>query len=303
MKEFWNKLKQKIYSCPCFQAGGCLCPNVEPSDLDRVKVPFFKICFGPFSLLLDNGKSFFLLALPYAAIIGLLALSFGFGYMCLYSKTVDVNAYCTNSGLVYLLYSLVKLFLVIMFAIKWVQSGVLRMPLTLKDFVGIDCRVFKMFGALLFIILLNVLPLVSSLILYARVPNPDWRIEVLFFAIVSIGFIIPFFAIRFYSALAFISCGCKIPSLKVMWFKNSGNTMNLLASLFIIFILAVFVLGNLYNNFKIVAASSSFYINFVSEFIYNVIFLIVVALFFNHCFIQKEILYSVDKKEKKSDEK
>lgn len=301
MKEFWNNLKQKIYGCSCFQKGGCLCLDTNSEDITRTRVPFFKICFGPFSLLLDNGKNFFLLAIPYAAVMTILAMLLGFGYMCLYSKTVEVNAYCSESGLLYLLYSLIKLSLVIMFALKWVQSGLLRIPLTLKNFIKFDCRFIHLLGALLIVILLNVFPLISSLILYARVPNPDWRIEIVFFAIVSIGFVIPFLAIRFYSALAFISCGCKVPSLKIMWLKNTGNTMNLLASLFIIFVLAMFILGNLHNNFGNVAAVSNFYINFMSEFIYNIIFMIVVALFFNHCFIQKQILYSEEEKEKSNE--
>lgn len=288
-------LREKFSSCPCFQKGGCLCPEVDETAVKRVRVPFFKICFRPFSLLLDNGRAFFLTALPYAALITLFALLCGFGYMCIYSS----GGYCSDSAVMYVVYSLLKLFLVTLFALKWYQAGLQGEPLTLRKLFSVDRRCFKLLGLFLLMVFINFLPMISTMILYVRVPNPDWRIEILFFALVSVGYVIPFLAVRFYAVIAFVLCGCKVPPLKEIWLKNSGNLMNLLAGLFLIFILLFFIFGSLYRNFQPVALSSGLYLNVVSEFIYNLVFLLGMALFVGHCLVERQILYPEDDAEEK----
>jgi hypothetical protein len=133
--------------------------------------------------------------------------------------------------------------------------------------------------------------MVSGWILYLRVPNPDWRVEILFFAVVSIGFIIPFILLRFYSLIPFVIYGRRLPPLKEVWYKTSGNMFTVLLSLFVIFILTVVFLGNLYSNFQKVAANSGLYINFSSEFIYSLLVLIILALVINNFCIQQRILF------------
>ncbi len=255
-------LREKFSSCPCFQKGGCLCPEVDETAVKRVRVPFFKICFRPFSLLLDNGRAFFLTALPYAALITLFALLCGFGYMCIYSS----GGYCSDSAIMYVFYSLLKLFLVTLFALKWYQAGPQGAVLTLRELFSVDRRCFKLLGLFLLVVFINFLPMISTMILYVRVPNPDWRVEILFFALVSVGYVI---------------------------------LMNLLAGLFLIFILLFFIFGSLYRNFQPAALSAGLYLNIVSEFVYNLVFLLGMALFVGHCLVEKQILYPEDDAEEK----
>lgn len=287
-----SKIREYFSECPCFKEGGCFCPEIDPNKIKPVKLPVVKMMFAPFSLLLDNGKNFFLLALPFALLISVLAMASGFGYMCIYAKVVPITAYCNDSGINYVLYFLLKVFLWALFAIKWCESSILKQPLTVQSVLKIDRRSFKLAGVLLLIIALNFLPMISGWILYLRVPNPDWRIEILFFAVVSIGFLVPFVVMRFYSIVAFVIYGKKVPPLKEIWYKTSGDLLVILISLFFIFILAVFVLGNLYSNFQTVAAESSFYVNFSSEFIYNLIVLLIFTVIINNFCLQQQLLFA-----------
>lgn len=293
-------LREKFSSYPCFQKGGCLYSEIDENAVKRIKIPFFKICFAPFSAWIDNIKPFFLTAALYAAVISLIAYFSGFGYMCIYSSGFETNSICSNSGIIYIIYSLLKFLLVTLFSVKWYMFCYQKAELNFKNFIYTNKIYLKTLGIFAILLLINFLPLISTIILYIRVPNPDWRVEILFFAIVSIGYVIPFLFVRFYSIIAFVLNGEKIPPLKEMWLKNSGNLMNLLAGLFLIFILIFIILGSLYRNFQPVADSAGIYINLVSEFIYNMVFLFGIALFVNHCEIEKQILYSAHSTEKEN---
>lgn len=54
-------------------------------------------------------------------------------------------------------------------------------------------------GLLAGFFLLNLAPVLSFYLLLIREPNPDAAIEVAYFACVSVGFLVPFAVMRFYS--------------------------------------------------------------------------------------------------------
>lgn len=299
MKEFLAKIQKKIQAFDEAHANKL----AVPEKTCRVKIPFFKIVFAPYNLLLDNGKSFFSLALPYALLITLVAFACGFSYVCLYANAIKVDAFCSTSTPLYLLYTILKLFFVAAFAINWCQTALKKEPFSWRLFISVDWRVLKLAGVFLLIVALNFMPLVSGYILYIRVPNPDWRIETLFFAVVALGFVVPFVVLRFYSLVAFIIYGQKIPSLKQMWCKTMGNGFSILTSLFVIFILTMFILGSFYRNFQGVVAEGSFYIGFMSEFLYDILYLLFAALLVNHCCLQQQILYADEQGEASNDQK
>lgn len=292
LEKLLAKLREHFSECPCFKEGGCLCAEVDSDKIKPVKLPLGKTVFSPFSLLFDNGKNFFLLALPFALAISLIAMASGFGYMCIYSQIVSVSAYCSSSALVYLLYELVKVFLWAAFAVKWCEIIFQGQSFEWRSLLKADRRMIKVALALLLIIFLNFLPMVSGWVLYLREPNPDWHVEMAFFSVVSVGFVVPFVVLRFYSALPFIIFGQKVPPLKEIWYKTAGDTLVILLSLFLVFIVAVFIFGNLYQNFQSVAVGSSFYVNFASEFIYNVITLMIFAVVINNFCLQRQILFA-----------
>lgn len=289
MQELLAKISKKIQNCSCFHKGGIFGP--ESPDCSKVKIPFFRMVFGPFSLLLDNPRAFFTIGSAYAFVISLIAFGTGFGYLCLYSSSGEVAGYCSNSGPIYLLYFLLKLLIIAAFAVKWCEYALHKKILSWKQLFSPSWRILKLSLLLLLLLLLNCTPFLSSYILYIREPNPDWRVEIAFFAVVSIGFLVPFVVLRFYSLVAFVIYGQPLPNLKEMWHKNSGNNLNLLGGLFVILIFAAIIFSSLYRNFGIVAHDDSYYIAFVSEFIYNLTYLFFATLLINHCCVQQLFLY------------
>lgn len=290
MQEKIKGILKKIQNCSCFQKGGILGP--ESPDCTRVKIPFFKMALGPFSLVLDNPRVFFSLSLVYALLITLLALMFGFSYLCVYSSSGEVVVSCANSHLLYFTYFILKLYILSLFCIKWCETAIRKLPLAWTQLFSADRRSIKLTLLFVFFLLLNSTPFFSGLILYFREPNPDWRVETAFFAVVSVGFLIPLFLVRFYSVFAFFIYGQSLPNLRELWRKNTGNNLNLLSGLFLIIILAMILFSSLYQNFTPVAHENSFYIAFVSEYLYNFLSMLLIACFADYCCIQQQLIYN-----------
>lgn len=289
MKEIFAKIQERFKNCSCFKKGGCLSPEVE--DCTRVKIPFFKMVFGPFSLMLDNPRAFFSLTLPYAVILTIVSLSAGFGYICLYYHDNAAGAYCSDSLPVYLICVLLKIWIIAVFAVKWCETAFLKQPLTLKGLFLPDRRSLRLSLLILVFLLLNSMPILSGYILYVRVPNPDWRVEMFFFAVVSVGFLVPFALLRFYSLIAFAVYGNPFPNLRELWVRNSGNNLNLLGGLFLIIIFASLVFSNLFRNFELASYDATLYLSFAAEFLYDFFYLLIVILLVNYCCIQQQLIY------------
>ena len=143
----------------------------------------------------------------------------------------------------------------------------------------------------MFFFALNLLPLISLYLLYVRVPNPDWRIEITYFAVVSVGFIVPFILMRFYSFPAFILAGEKLPSIKEVWAKTSGNTFRIIVSVSLLVLISGMVLLSVYSNFKLVAAENTFYINTMVQLIYELVYFAIVMFWVNYFYTQKIYLF------------
>ena len=68
----------------------------------------------------------------------------------------------------YVVYSLLKLFLVTLFALKWYQAGLQGEPLTLRKLFSVDRRCFKLLGLFLLTVFINFLPMISTMTLLGR---------------------------------------------------------------------------------------------------------------------------------------
>lgn len=297
MKNYLSQIINGFKNCSCVQKACFLCTS--GSNVAAVKMPIMRLIFSPFAFLVDNAKKFLYLAGSYGLFISLLSFIMGFAYVCLYSVEQKGLLYCSASDINYIIYSLVKFFLIAVFAVKWGEVVFNHQSISIKYLFALHSRDFKIFLVFLLFIALNLVPLLSLYILYIRVPNPDWVVEITFFAIVSLGFVVPFVVMRFYSVLAFIISGEKMPTLKDIWDRSEGNTVRLLMALFFIVLLAGFAFMNFFFNFKAVAVGNEIYIGIISELLYNVIVLPLFALVVNHCYVQKEILFGGNQNESK----
>lgn len=271
--------------------------NYRPDD-KAVHLPFLRMILGPVSLWVDYLKNFLWLGGLVSAVLSIMYLSAGMGYMCIYEAARTAGENCVDfSASYFILFSCAKLLILTYFAVKFYNVCYNNAPLNWCYVFSIGKVYFHSLGMVVLFLLLNTIPFVSLYLLYIRVPNPDWRIEVLYFAVVSIGFLVPFVLIKFYSLLAFTFSGTSLPSIRGLWVKNSGNMMTLILSLGLIFIIGFFSFLSFFNNFKLVAGTNPVYISITAEFLYNLLVLMFVALFVNHCYLQRKYLFEGNQNE------
>lgn len=292
LNKLLTKLQQKYSKNPLFQKGGFLAPADEKDIPQKIKLPLFRLMFSPFNQILDNGKVFFALVLPASLIICLSSTLLGFNYLCAYSPEQSSALFCSNSLWGYLLHSLIKMFVWGYVGIKWYDYVFAGIAFNKKTIFSIDGRSLKFTAYLLLFLILNMLPLLSWWILYIREPNPDWRVEMVFFAFVSIGFIMPIILLRFYSAMGFVLRGKKVPGISAVWEKTSGNTLKIFLSFMLVLILGMFVFGNLYTNFRTLINNISLYNILMSEYIYDLFSLFIYISVLNNLNLQYKIFYA-----------
>ena len=292
LNKLLTKLQQKYSDSSLFKEGGVLAPVEEKEKLRKVTLPLFRLMFSPFNQILNHGKVFFALSLSAALLITLSATLLGFNYLCAYSSGSAEGLFCSNSLLGYFAYSIIKMLILAYVGIKWYEYVFISQPMSKKSIFAVDGRYLKFAGSLLLVLLLNLLPILSWWILYMRNPNPDWRVEMVFFAVVSLGFIVPIVLLRFYSALVFVMRGEKIPSLSYLWHQTSGNSLKIFLSFMLILVVAMFVFGNLYTNFRALSLNVSLYNMLLSEYIYDFFALFIYISILNNLNIQYEILYA-----------
>jgi len=145
--------------------------------------------------------------------------------------------------------------------------------------------VLKIYALLLLWIALGLLPVLSIIMLYNRVVTPDWLWELAYFTFYALLAVVPVLSVRYLSVFAIVAGGEKIPTfaelyektrdkMRMIWFSLMFLLM-MLTLLWIVTSKAEGIGGALFNVFLLVTA---------------------LALFTNHCAIQKEQFINFEKK-------
>lgn len=256
-----------------------------------VRFPFFGILFGPYTLFIDHTRAFCICALPFALLMSLISLGGAQGLMCLFADFRASGGFCTNNLPWFTAIHLLNFFVLCMFMVRWYNLSFGTTKLSWRSMFMPRKADFRLFVTLIAFTLLNLISAFSFYLLYIRVPNPDWRLEVIYFGFVSLGFLVPFVLIRFYSVFAFVMEGEPLPPLSCIWKRSRGNTLKILLSLSLIFFLAVFSFFAFINEFKLVEVKNAFYISFMAEYLYNLLFLLMTVFFADHCYLQKYFMF------------
>lgn len=290
LNKLLTKLQQKYSKNSLFQKDGFLAPADEKDMPQNIKLPLFRLMFSPFIQILDYPKVFFSLSLSAAMLLSLSSTFLGFNYLCSYPEH-NMELYCSNSFLGYIAHVLFKMFVLSYVGIKWYEYVNDKSQMSIKSLRMIDKRYLKLSGYLFLFLILNMLPLVSWWFLYIREPNPDWQIEMVFFAFVSIGFIVPLILLRFYTSLIFIIKGERPAPISIMWQKTKGNTVRIFLSFMLIMIVAMFIFGNIYTNFRILSNQTNLYNVLSTEYIYEIFSILMFICIINNISFQYEKLY------------
>lgn len=253
------------------------------------RMPFMKLVFSPFNFFIDNFKNISIAILIYSAIFTVFSFIMGFPFICSIPGIEITNFPCSDSGVLYAVYLGLKMFIIAGFAITF-YDVIFYKQLDYSNIYKLNMRTLKVFCAMVTMLLLNMIPLASFQILLMRTPNPDWRVESIFFTIIGIGFLVPFVVMRFNSIFGyFIETGSIIP-LKPVWNITKGNSLRILIALFLIIIFSLLALANYLANFKVFDSPNLWFTAILSEYVYNVIFLIIMGLIVGHLYTQRAIL-------------
>lgn len=260
------------------------------SNITPVKknIGILRLAFVPFVNLFDNFGKWLKIASVYALVISFISFVSGYSYICAY-EAGNSQIYCNSSAGMYWLYLLIKFIIFAFFVAEWISIYQGKKYVVAQSF-ALSAQKIKTATVLGALLLLFGVGFLSGYLLVIRVPNPNWKIELGYFTLVSSGFLVPLFATRFYSLIAYAAEDKKFPALKKIWAATSGETIKILLSLFVILILMIFILGNYivsvrYNN------SGNFLIYaIISEFLLNILTLLFWAAFANNCVMQTEMI-------------
>lgn len=188
-------------------------------------------------------------------------------------------------------YFLLKIFIISMFIRVWYNSVTSRKNIKISEFCLPRFVDIKIFFALIIFLSINILPVVSFWTLQAREPNPNWIIESLFFAFVSLGFIIPLITIAYYVLIAFVAKEQKFPSFGTINGTIFANITKIFFSTVIIMFLATYMVANCITTMLPYFSYNIYTATICAELIYNAITLVLIAFFENYIINLQQSLF------------
>ena len=258
-------------------------------EAGTVRYPLMGIIFGPYTAFIDHFRAFFLIAGIYALIMTVVYLAGGQSMFCSFGNA-EMPDICSMNPWLYIGVRVVILLVTTAFCVRYYQAVWLQRNISWRFLLVPQKTAFYSFAAFIVFILLNAAAGLSWHLLSVREPNPDWRIELVYFGIAGLGFVVPFILLRFYSVLADIWGGTKIPSPFKIWQMSRGNGLRLILGITLWFFVFVFLLSAVQTKFSLADGENSLYIIIIGEYVFNFAVLLLMSFFINYCGLQKYFL-------------
>lgn len=260
--------------------------NVDNTD----KFPFFKSVFGSFGTFMDNFRSYLFLGSIFSIIIMLFSYLNGQSLMCA-NITFKKYVICGGNIYTFILSTVGLWFIFCVYARIFCQTAILKKyKFSIKSLLPNKTDV-KLFGVAMLYGLSIFIALASGFLLFIRVPNPNWIIELLFFTVVSLGFFVPAVASPLLSYASFVVEGEKLPSIKELW-QTSRNKIIMIFMSFVSIILINFMLTtSVLRYFMQLSMVENIFVVVIAEFLYNILLMLVVSVYMCYCYMQKKFLF------------
>ena len=257
---------------------------------DKKGFSVFRTIFGSFTLFMDNFTQFLIIGSIFSVIIMVLNFVSGQSFFC-HNEGLKSYAICTTNVITYIITTILLWFAGCMYMRIWSQNVILKKSKFSLNMLKPSMMDLKIYGVIIAFFLSILVALGSGFLLFIRVPNPDWKIEVMYFAVVSVGFFVPLFATPILSYIGFIAEGEKLPSIKELWQQSKGNITLLFISFFSVGIFSFLASNIPLRYFMQMGTSENIFAVVISEFFYNMIVMFLATMFINYCNVQKKYLF------------
>ena len=268
----------------------------EKTKMSPVKLSFFKTVFGCYDIFFSKFWYFACLAGAYAFVMTLVFFVAGQDVLC-FDVEYNSTHFCTKNVWNYGLVHLWGLGMNFLFMQKWSELVTKGKDFNWKRAFLPDKGTLKMIGVFSAYICTIVLAGFCLYLLYIRVPNPNWKIELSYFTFVSMGFIFPIFGMRFFSYFAYAAQREPLPSVKTLWKKTSGNMLAIISGCTFLLMLALFLMQAVVQQTQ--AAKPIVWHALFVEYMAQLFVFVVLSCFMNYCDIQKNLLEKEPEDEKK----
>jgi len=253
------------------------------------KYPILKAISQPFLILTDNFCTFAKMGAVTAFILFLISFIFAQSFLCMLPN-LKSNIHCGSNVLAYILYILIKLFILSSFLRVWTDCIFLNKSINIPYFKQNIWRFVQFFGFFLLFLFINSMPLFSLYFIIIRVPNPVWQIELLYFLFVSLGFLIPFVLLRFYKNIALFIKNMPCLDFKKTYTETNFQLSRIFFAFSIILALCYFFFLTINSNLKLHIFTPLYLYNMLSEYIFECTILCVLTILINFIMVQEEIL-------------
>ncbi len=252
------------------------------------KYPFFKALIKPFSDIFDHFKLFLFYGGGAAIFLTLLSFVFSQTFLCTISP-FNLQMSCSQNIKGYFIYFALKLLLVCVFLRLWYDIIYLAKKVDLFYFKNRLLGFLRFFFYVIVFLILNALPALSLVLLIARVPNPNFVIELCYFTVVSLGFLVPFALIRFYKNIACLIEGLPFTDFKKTFVQTSFKTSKIVFSFILMLAFCLLLFLTVVGNLRLHIFSPLMAYNIFAEFLFELTLIFVVSVFIGFIRTQKEI--------------
>lgn len=254
------------------------------------KLPIISTVLGAFPLLFAGGLSTWFLLLAFSFIITVLVGASGNLTACINGE-FRAHYFCNESVSLFVAEKIVILAVYAIFIRNWISFILAEQKINWRQALIPNLRDAKVIGLILGLFACIAVALGSFYLLYVRIPNPDWQIEIVYFAVVSLGFIVPILSLRFFAYIAAAALGHKLVSPKLMWQKTSGNMLPILGGAFLVVITMLYFNINIMQFGNQAGAGANLIQAWIIEFICSFCKLLLIMLFANFCYLLNKNLF------------
>lgn len=263
--------------------------NEKKDNEQKLKYSIFKSFAQPFWVISDNINTFMAQGSIFSLLMLAISYLFGQKYFCLFNDSMKEKLYCPETINWYVPYLLVKIVLVSIFVNVWYNTVFKKVTIDKSYLKSIWKVVLKTIMLLLVFIVLNIMPLISGVVLFMRTPNPVWQIELLFFTFVSIGFLLPFVSLRFYSLFAVLLDSGKITEVKEIWNRGKGLTVKILISTSLVYMMCLLCFISVTGYLSVPRDIPGEVYNIMAELLFAFMNYFIVILVITFCEKQRQI--------------